>query len=173
MNMKTVLVPTDADLEDAARTSYERRLQRLKDRDQAADWPAWGDLDQMHRDDEIAKMRAAHIAGPHVAERLGLRSYSAMITVPEIGQTVIYEGWPAVVTMTRDSAMYAAEPLAARAALPELRTDLHVHLHVLSAPGPRPAYAVDHGADGWLWPDEAATERERFTRKARSSEAAA
>lgn len=158
--MKTAAVPGEGDFLTAAQQRYEQRRQRLIDAGRSDTIPAWDDLHPAEQEDEVNQMRAAYAAGPRVAARLGLRTYSLSVTVPEIGQTVIHEGWPAIVTLTRSSADYYNRPHQAQTALPTLRDELHVHLHVLSALGPYPAYNVDHGKDGWLWPQEAADERE-------------
>jgi hypothetical protein len=153
--MKTVNVPTDEDLTRAAKEKYERQRNTS-----TADDLAWDELHPLIQEREIAAMRAAYETSPHVAKAFGLRTYSLTVAVPEVGQTVIYQGWPAVVTMTQESAQRYQQPAKAQAALPPLRSDLHVHLHVLSALGPYPAHSIDHGTDGWLWPHEAVAEVE-------------
>lgn len=154
--MKTINVPSDEDLTAAAKTKYERQREQRNAGD-----PAWDELASAIQNHEIAAVRAAYVTSPRIAKAFGLRTYSHTVMVPEIGQTVIYQGWPAIVTLTRDSAQQYGQPGKAQAALPPLRNDLQIHVHVLSALGPYPAHSIDHGVDGWLWPDEAAAERER------------
>ncbi|MFC8339283.1 hypothetical protein ACFUJX_20045 [Streptomyces rubiginosohelvolus] len=155
--MKTINVPSDEDLETAAREKYTQRCESRGEKGRRSA-PTWDELREVEREDEINMMRAAFAAGPKVAEALGLRAYSQQVPVPEVGQTVIYKGWPAVVTLTCDSADAYDEPARAQKAFPALRDELSVHLHVLSAVGPYPAHGVQHGRDGWLWPDEAAAD---------------
>jgi hypothetical protein len=161
--VKTVDIPTTDDLTAAASERYTKRRQKLIDSgntDAGITPPEWDDLPDSERNDQVNQMRAAFVAGPHVAKALGLRIYSQSVTVPEPGQTVLYRGWPALVTMTRGSAEQHAEPFHAQTALPSLRDELSVHLHVFSALGPYPAYAVSHGIDGWQWPQEIEAQRQ-------------
>lgn len=155
--MKTIDVPSDEDLETAAKEKYTQRRESCGEKGQVSA-PAWEELHEVEREDEINMMRAAYAAGPRVAAALGLRIYSQQVSVPEVGQTVIYKGWPAVVTLTCDSADAYDEPARAQNAFPALRDELTVHLYVLSAVGPYPAHGVQHGQHGWLWPDEAAAD---------------